>query len=243
MDRAERLDLRSGDPQDLNRIMPAEGAMPDLDPRSLGVYVVTSATLIPGRGHREIARAAIEGGATAIQLRAPEMGDEELGAVAAELASWCREAGVLFIVNDRLDVAVGSGADGVHLGQKDGIERARERLGPERVLGISAEDAAQASAAAEADADYLGVTLWATSTKPEAHGIGLVGLAAVARDPGLPVVGIGGVDAGNARDVLAAGAAGIAVVSAVAASPDPVAATRELRLIVDGYRNQEGTRP
>jgi thiamine-phosphate pyrophosphorylase len=216
--------------------------MQDLDPWLLGVYVITTGTLVPGRRHREIAAAAIEGGATALQLRAPEMVDEELGSLATELASWCREAGVLFIVNDRLEVALRSGADGVHLGQGDRLEGARDRLGPARVLGISVEDAAQAHAAAEAGADYLGLTVWTTTTKPEARGRGLDGLSSVSRESDLPVVAIGGVNAANARDVLAAGAAGIAVISAVAAASDPVAATRELRQIVDGYRNQEGTR-
>jgi thiamine-phosphate pyrophosphorylase len=217
--------------------------MQDLDPRSLGVYVVTTGTLVPGRGHRDIARAAIEGGATALQLRAPELEDEGLAPLATELASWCRGVGVLFIVNDRLEVAVRSGADGVHLGQGDRFDGARDGLGPHRVLGISVEDPAQARAASEAGADYVGLSVWATPTKPEAQALGLAGLSVVSRASRLPVVGIGGVNAGNARDVLAAGATGIAVISAVAAAPDPVAATRELRQIVDTYRDEEGISP
>lgn len=205
-----------------------------LDPKALRVYVVTSGTLVPGRGHREIAAAAIEGGATAIQLRAPDLDDPELLPLARDLATACRAAGVLLIVNDRVDVAVSAGADGAHVGQGDAPAEARAALGPDRVLGISVRDAGQARAGEAAGADYLGVTVWSTATKPEAAAEGLDGVAAVTAATSLPVVGIGGVDAENAGRVIRAGAAGVAVISAVAAAPDPVRATRELRDVVDG---------
>jgi len=207
--------------------------MATFDPRALRVYVVTSGTLVSGRGHREIAAAAIEGGATAIQLRAPELDDPALLPLARELASRCRESGVLFIVNDRVDVAMAAGADGAHVGQDDEPEAARATLGRGRVLGISVRDAEQARAAAAAGADYLGVTVWPTATKPEAVGEGLEGVAAVAASTPLPVVGIGGIDLSNAGLVVRAGAAGVAVISAVAAAEDPDAAVRELRAVVD----------
>ncbi len=194
----------------------------------LRVYVITSSGLAPGRGHVEVALAAIEGGASAVQLRAPELSDDELLPLATELASACRKAGVLFVVNDRLEIAVRSGADGVHLGQGDDPGGARERLGPGRVLGISVRTPSQAHAAERTGADYLGVTVWATPTKPEAVAVGLDGLRAVVAATRLPVVGVGGITAANARRVLDAGAAGVAVVSSVGAAPDPVAATREL---------------
>ncbi|HZD79853.1 MAG TPA: thiamine phosphate synthase, partial [Actinomycetota bacterium] len=126
---------------------------------ALGVYVVTSGDLVKGRGHREVALAAIEGGATAVQLRAPELEDPSLLPLATELARACREAGVLLLVNDRLDVARQSGAHGVHLGQEDELEGARERLGPDRVLGISVTSPPEALAAEGTGADYLGVTV------------------------------------------------------------------------------------
>ncbi len=194
----------------------------------LRVYVITSSGLAPGRGHVEVALAAIEGGASAVQLRAPELNDERLLPLAARLVDPCRDAGVLFVVNDRVDVAVRSGADGVHLGQGDDLEGARERLGPDRVLGISVRTPSQARAAERAGADYLGVTVWTTPTKPEAVAVGLEGLRAVVAATRLPVVGVGGITASNARRVLEAGAAGVAVVSAVGAAQDPVAATRQL---------------
>jgi thiamine-phosphate pyrophosphorylase len=206
----------------------------------LGVYVVTAAGLVPGRGHAEVAIAAIEGGANAVQLRAREHSDDQLLPLARELAERCADRGVLFIVDDRVDLAIASGAAGVHLGQGDPWQDARIRLGPEMILGVSVENAEQALAAEAAGADYLGVTVFATATKPEAVPLGLKGVRAISDATRLPVVGIGGIDAGNARSVLEAGAAGVAVVSAVAAARDPAAATREL---VATVRGTTGARP
>jgi thiamine-phosphate pyrophosphorylase len=217
--------------------MPAEGAMARLDPRTLGVYVVTSET-VAGRSHREIASAALEGGATAVQLRAPELADDELAPLASSLVAMCAEAEVPLVVNDRVEVAVEAGAAGAHVGQGDDPASARGRLGPERLLGVSVRSAEDVWVAEMAGADYLGVTVWATTTKPEAVPIGLEGLREVAGATALPVVGIGGIHAGNARDVLAAGATGIAVISAVAAAEDPVAAVRALRALVDGFHEE-----
>ena len=207
-----------------------------VDPEALEVYVVTSAAFGTDRDHRAVASAAIAGGATAVQLRAPELEDDALSSVAAELSRTCRDAGVLFVVNDRLDVALDSDASGVHVGQADDPEDARRRLGPNRVLGVSVGDEHEAVAAERAGADYLGVTVWSTPTKPEAEGHGLDGLAAVVRATALPVVGIGGISTSNAAQVLEAGAAGVAVISAVAAAPDPVAATRALVDVVGRFR-------
>jgi thiamine-phosphate diphosphorylase len=200
---------------------------------------VTTGTLVSGRAHGEIATAAVEGGATAVQLRAPELSDDRLLPLAAVLARMCGEAGMLFVVNDRVEVAVRSDSAGAHVGQGDDPHAARGTLGPERILGISVDSAEEARTAEAAGADYLGVTVWETSTKPEAVAIGIDGLRAVAGVTALPVVGIGGIDAGNARDVLAAGAAGIAVIGAVATSADPVGAVRELRAVVDDFYEDE----
>jgi thiamine-phosphate diphosphorylase len=210
--------------------------MARLGPRALDLYVLTSAGVFAGRGHEDVAAAALEGGASALQLRAPELDDDRLAPVAGSIARRAREAGVLFVVNDRAEVAIASGADGVHLGQGDEPDEARDRLGPDLVLGVSVGDVDQARAAETAGADYLAVTVFGTPTKPEAIPAGLEGLRAVAAATALPVVGIGGIRAGNAREVLAAGAAGVAVIGAVAAAPDPVEAVRELRAVVDGFR-------
>jgi thiamine-phosphate pyrophosphorylase len=201
--------------------------MTSFDPRSLRVYVVTSSGLVPGRGHADVAVAAIVGGATAVQLRAPELAADALRLLARGLAGRCRDAGVLFVVNDRADVAaeVGSGA---HVGQGDDPRGARALLGPDGALGISVATTDEARAAEEAGADYLGVTVWATRSKPDAVATGIRGLRSVVDATSLPVIGIGGIDASNAREVLEAGASGVAVISAVGAAPDPAAATREL---------------
>lgn len=209
-----------------------------LDRTMLCVYVVTAAGLVPGRSHLDVALAAIEGGATAIQLRAPELDDAALEPIAATLARRCHEAGVLFVVNDRVDVATRVGA-GAHVGQMDEPGRAREVLGRTAVLGISVEGVPEALAGASAGADYLGVTVWETSTKPNARPQGLDGLRAVVQAVDLPVVAIGGIDEVNAREVLQAGAAGVAVVSAVAGAQDPVAAARRLAEIVREARETE----
>jgi thiamine-phosphate pyrophosphorylase len=204
-----------------------------LDPRLLRLMIVTSGTLDLGRGHRAIAVAAIEGGATAVQLRAPELSDSELLPIAGELAERCAAAGVMFIVNDRVDVALSSGADGVHLGQSDDVAGARDRLGADRTLGISVEDAAQARTAVGMGADYLGVTVWQTPTKPEATGRGPAGVGDIHRAVPIPVVGIGGINDQNLGEVFDAGASGIAVISAVAGAAEPVAATRRLRALIE----------
>lgn len=192
------------------------------------VYVVTSSGLVPGRSHRDVALAAVEGGATAIQLRGKGLPDEELLALAGDLAARCRERGVLFLVNDRVDVAVAAEADGAHVGQGDDPAGARALLGPDRVLGVSVSTAGEAVAAERAGADYLGVTVWASRTKPEAAPVGVEGLRAVCAATHLPVVAIGGIDPSNAAEAIAAGASGVAVVSAVGAAADPVSATRAL---------------
>jgi thiamine-phosphate pyrophosphorylase len=208
--------------------------MRTLDPTALRLYVVTSAGVAPGLGHLDVADAAIAGGATAIQLRAPELPDEDLIPLARELTDRCRAAGLLSFVNDRPAVARAAGADGAHVGQGDDPLGARGALGSDRFLGISVGGPEQARAAEAAGADYLGVTVWATSTKPGAEPHGLGGVREVCDAVAVPVVGIGGIDADNARAVLDAGAAGVAVVSAVAGARDPVAATRRLRASLVG---------
>jgi len=210
-----------------------------LDHRALRVYVLTSASFA-GRSHRDVAMAALEGGASAVQLRAPELREDDLLAVASELARTCADAGVLFVINDRPEIAVSAGAAGSHVGREDDPSRARLALGPDRVLGMSVDDATQAHDAEELGADYLGVTVWATSTKPEATPGGLGLVRAITGRSALPVVGIGGIDATNAPAVVDAGAAGVAVLSAVADAPDPIEATRELVRVVDGAFERRG---
>ena len=213
--------------------------MAGLDPRALRVYVLTSARFA-GRSHRDVAMAALQGGAGAIQLRAPELPDDELLAVASGLAAACADAGALFVINDRPEIAAAVGAAGAHAGRADDPSAARRLLGPDRILGMSVDGGSQAHEAEDLGADYLGVTVWSTPTKPEATPGGLALVRTISTRSTLPVVGIGGIDAANAPSVLDAGAAGVAVISAVAAAPDPIEATRELLRVVDRALERRG---
>jgi thiamine-phosphate pyrophosphorylase len=211
-----------------------------VDPRALEVYVITSSGFVADRGHLEVALAAIEGGATAIQLRAPELPEADLLRLAAELSRRCRDARVLFVVNDRVDVAARAEAGGAHVGQDDGPTEARSRLPEGAVLGVSVSTPEEARAAEIARADYLGITVWSTSTKPEAIGVGLDGVREISAMTRLPVVGVGGIGPGNAHEVIEAGATGVAVVSAIGAAPDPVTATRQLAAAVRSAKGSDG---
>jgi thiamine-phosphate pyrophosphorylase len=200
----------------------------------LGVYVVTAAGLVPGRGHAEVAIGAIAGGANAVLLRAPEYRDEDLLPLARELADRSRERGVLFLLDDRVELAPAAGAAGVHLPSGAPLTEARLRLGPDLVLGVSVENVQQARTAEAAGADYLCATVTRAPAAPGAAREGLGRLREISAATSLPVVGMGDIRAGDARQVLDAGAAGVAVTTAVAAAADPAAATRELVATVRG---------
>ena len=154
-----------------------------------------------------------------------------------------------FVVNDRVDVALASGADGVHVGQDDmAVEDARKILGRGAIIGLSIKTVAQASAAPVELLDYVGSGgVYVTGSKQQKNApIGPEGLARViaalhARKQELPVCGIAGIDAGNAAAVIAAGADGVAVISALSLTPDPAAAARGLRAIVDAALAKRGT--
>lgn len=207
--------------------------------------VITDERIGRGRSHVEIARAAIRGGADAVQLRDKTASGRRLYEVALELRRLTREAGVAFIVNDRLDVALAADADGVHLGQDDLPARAaRALLPPGRILGVSAETVEEALAAERDGADYLGVgpVFEARGSKADAgEPVGLSRIALIRRACRLPLVAIGGINAGNARAVRAAGADAAAVISAVAAADDPEEAAARLKRLL-GEPAGEGLR-
>jgi thiamine-phosphate pyrophosphorylase len=166
-----------------------------------------------------------------VQLREKTCSTREFIAEARAVRDFLKSRGVPLIINDRVDVALAVGADGVHLGQGDMLlAEARAILGESKVIGISAESLRDAVEAENAGADYLGVSpIFATPTKTDtAAPLGLEGLRAIRREVRLPLVAIGGLNAGNAAAVIAAGADGVAVVSAIAAADDPGLATREL---------------
>jgi thiamine-phosphate pyrophosphorylase len=199
---------------------------------ALRLMVITDRQLAGGRGWLSVVEDALKAGATAIQLRDKQATSRELLEMALELRPLTTRHDALFLVNDRFDVALASGAHGVHLGHDD-LPVAAVRLAVPRdfVIGRSADTEADARSAEAAGADYLGVgSVFGTATKPEIIGevIGTDQLARVAASVTIPVVGIGGVTAANAADVAKAGAAGIAVVSAAMCAPDPGEAVRAL---------------
>lgn len=201
------------------------------------VYVITDARHARGRSQREIAEAAIRGGATAVQLRMKEEPARVVLEVARAIGPLCRAAGVAFIVNDRLDVAMLAGADGVHVGQDDlPPTDARAFMGPRALIGVSTATVEEAIAAERAGADYLGVgAVYGTATKSDAGApVGLARVTEVRQAVRLPLVGIGGITAENAAAVIRAGAQGVAVITAVTLAEDMADAVRRLREAVDG---------
>mgnify|MGYP003860481941 CR=1 FL=1 len=204
----------------------------------LGLYVITGVDPERERGHLDVARAALEGGADALQLRDKGLGGRGMLRLAQELRGMIGRSGrpCLFTVNDRVDVALAAEADGVHLGQEDlPAAAARRLIGEEMILGVSASTVEEAMRAQEEGADYLGVgPVFATPSKADAGApIGIGGLRAIVDTVDLPVVAIGGIDEEKAIRVLEAGASGIAVISAVTAAPDMLEAVRRLRRAVD----------
>ncbi len=207
-------------------------------PEELRLYLVTdrrysSRTLV------EQVRAAVAGGATLVQLREKEASDRETLALGRELLAVLRDRNVKLIVNNRVDLALAMGADGVHLGQGDlPVRVAREILGPQAVIGASANTIEEARAAQDEGADYLGIgAMFPTDTKKDhADVIGPEGLRRIRRALSLPLAGIGGIDETNAATVMEAGADGVAVISAILKSGELSVierAARGLREIVD----------
>ena len=204
----------------------------------LRLYVITDRLLSCGRSHREVVACAIAGGATCIQLREKDLSTRELYVIAEDLRRLTREKGVTFIINDRLDVALAVGADGVHLGPDDlPLAAARRLMPPEMILGASAGNLKEALEAQRMGATYLGVgSVFATATKADAgEPIGPEGLSYICHRVSIPVVGIGGINASNARSVMEAGAAGVAVISSVVAASDIASAAKELFEILEQF--------
>jgi thiamine-phosphate pyrophosphorylase len=199
------------------------------------LYVITDETIAGGRSHAEIARQAVLGGADIVQLRDKALSSSTLAAAGREIAAITRKAGAVFMVNDRLDVALACGADGVHLGQDDmQVSTARQLAPPGFIIGISVGTVEEAVQAEQDGADYLALSpTFSTASKGDAGpGLGLDRLREIRRAVTLPLIAIGGIDRNNVPEVIAAGADGIAVISAVVAKPDIAAAARELKVLV-----------
>ncbi len=197
--------------------------------RRLALYVIPDRSVGAPRSLMDQAQAALAGGATAIQLRDKEATSLELYETARAMVELCRRWDALLIVNDRLDVALASGADGVHLGQEDLPLAEARRIAPDLILGASAHDPTEARQAEAAGADYLGVgALFPTGSKAGVRATGLPGLKSVKEVVTLPLVGIGGITAERIPEVLRQGADGVALIAAAVAAQDPQAAVKEL---------------
>ena len=209
------------------------------------LYLVTDRGLSRGRKTLEIVAAAVNGGATVVQLREKACSTLEFIHQALSINAFLKTRGIPLIINDRVDVAQAVAADGVHLGQTDmPLETAKGILGDTMIIGISAESLADAIAAEKGGADYLGVSpIYTTPTKTDtAPAIGLEGLREIRRAVRLPLVGIGGLNRANAAEVIRNGADGVAVVSAIVAADNPEAAARELRQVINEARQHEPER-
>ena len=212
---------------------------------ALDLYLVTDRAMCAGLGIERVVGEAVAGGVTTVQLRDDETPTGDLVELARRLAVLLAPTGVPLIVNNRLDVAVAAGAAGLHVGQSDAPPgAARARLGPGAIIGLSITDPAQVAAVPTGIVDYLGVgPVFATATKADAAPpMGLEGLAAVRPLTALPIVAIGGIAAGNAAAAIAAGAQGVAVVSAVCAAPEPRRAAGVLAAIVAKAKQGETAR-
>jgi thiamine-phosphate pyrophosphorylase len=197
----------------------------------LGVYLVTDRACCGTRSVEQVVRAAIDGGATLVQLRDKNVDAGPMLALGRNLLAILRPRGIGLIVNDRIDVAQVLDADGVHIGQQDiPYAEARRLLGPAKIIGVSVGSEAEAREAARWDVDYVGIgPVYPTATKPDAGvALGPDMTARLARLSGHRAVAIGGIDATNAATLYAAGLEGVAVISAVCSASDPDAAARGL---------------
>ena len=198
--------------------------------RIRGLHAIIDTQALNGRSHLEVARQIIRGGAKAIQLRDKTTEKKDLLAIAQQLKALCAEHNVLFIMNDHLDLALATGADGLHLGQKDlPVGIARKLLPVDTILGLSTHSLEEATAAEAEGADYIGIgSIYATPTKETATIIGLKNLRRVRQAVSLPLVAIGGITRNNVAEVIASGADSVAVISAILRAGSPQEAAQQI---------------
>lgn len=200
------------------------------------LYLVTDSGLAAGRSLLEIVISAVRGGVSIVQLREKNLDTLPFLEIAKALKEKLDPLSVPLIINDRLDIAMATDADGIHLGQSDiPFDIARKILGNERIIGVSVNTIEEAIKAESQGADYLGISpVWKTPTKvdtpPE---VGLAGIEKICAAVRIPLVGIGGINAGNAASVIRAGCDGVAVVSAIMGAVNPETAATQLRREVE----------
>lgn len=203
------------------------------DKKHMLLYAVTDRTWLKGQTLSQQVEAALRGGATCIQLREKELPQPEFLKEALELKELCHHFGVPLIINDNVEIALKSGADGVHVGQHDmQAAQVRAKIGPDRILGVSAQTVDQAILAEKNGADYLGVgAVFSTSTKKDAKPVSRDTLKAICQAVSIPVCAIGGISRENLPALSGTGIDGVALVSAVFGAPDIEAECRVLRTL------------
>ena len=201
------------------------------DRKSLQLYAITDSHWLNGRTLYSVVKESLEGGVTFLQLREKELDEEHFLEEARELQKLCREYQVPFVVNDNVDIAVAINADGVHVGQSD-MEAGdvRAKLGPDKIIGVTAKTVKQAVLAQERGADYLGVgAVFHTDSKADAKEISFDTLKDICRAVSIPVIAIGGITEENVRELAGSGICGIAVISAIYAQRDIKKAAENLK--------------
>lgn len=194
--------------------------------KKVRLYLITDSRLSRGRSEIEVVKRALSGGVDMVQYREKELPDDEFKQTATELLKVTRRKDIALIINDRVEIAAEIDADGVHVGQEDlDCEKAREMLGGDKIIGVSASNVEQATKAIEAGADYLGLgPIYQTDTKEIDYPRGINLIKEVRAQSPIPIFVIGGINLENVGAVLSAGASGVAVISAIV-SADQIAST------------------
>lgn len=195
------------------------------------LYAVTDRHWLKDETLENQVEKALQGGATFLQLREKSLDDDIFLAEAKEVQKLCKKYQVPFVINDNVDIALAIDADGVHVGQSD-MEAldVRKRLGPDKIIGVSAQNVQQALLAQKHGADYLGVgAVFPTGSKDDAEDVSFETLKAICQAVDIPVIAIGGITKENVSELKGSGICGIAVISAIFAQKDIKAATKELK--------------
>lgn len=203
------------------------------DKKDLLLYAVTDRSWLNGDTLYHQVEQAIQGGATFVQLREKELDEGHFLEEAKEIQELCREYEVPFVINDNVEIAAQIDADGVHVGQSDMVAGdVRKKLGPDKIIGVSAHTVGQALLAQKMGADYLGVgAVFHTGSKADADDVSHETLREICEAVDIPVIAIGGIGAGNVMQLSGSGICGIAVISALFAQPDIKAAAQELKVL------------
>ena len=202
--------------------------------KELQLYAITDRHWLNGRSLYEVVKESLDGGVTFLQLREKQLDEDHFLEEAKKLQGLCGEYNVPFIINDNVEIALAINADGVHIGQSDmEMKEAREQLGPDKIIGVSAHTKEEALLAQAQGADYLGVgAVFPTSSKDDAESVSYETLKEICDVVSIPVVAIGGITKDNLHQLSGSGISGISVISAIYAQPDIKEAARELKQCV-----------